>query len=497
MIDPVLVYSTYLGGSGDDESFRIAVDASGNAYVAGFTPSTSYPTTAGAFQPSYGGGNYDAFVSKLNPSGTALVYSTYLGGNDFDSGYGIAADGSGNAYVTGFTASTNFPTTVGAFQTSYGGGINDAYVTKLNPSGTALVYSTYLGSSDADGGYRIVVDGSGNTYVAGITTDFSPGATDFPTTAGAAQTSYGGGGYDTFVTKLNPTGTGLVYSTYLGGSSDETVNVLTVDGVGNAYVTGATISTNFPTTAGAFQTGYGGGNRDAFVSKLNPSGTALVYSTYLGGNDFDAGFGIAVDGAGNAYVTGSTVSTNFPTTAGALQTSYGGGGNDAYVTKLNPSGTALVYSTYFGSSGSDGGSSIAVDGLGNAYFVGSTSSTNIPTTPDAFQTSSGGGSDAMLVKLNSAGTALVYSTYFGGTGADSGAGIVLDGSGSAYITGLTASSNFPTTPGACKLATGADRTTCTWRSSTSGPRSSRRRCRTGRSTGPTARPSPPPAASGR
>jgi hypothetical protein len=440
VIDPVLSYSSYLGGNSNDRGLGIAVDGSGNAYVTGFTLSTNFPTTTGAFQTHYGGGaSYDDFVTKLNASGTALVYSTYLGGNNTDVGNGIAVDGSGNAYITGYTLSTNFPTTAGAFQTSYGGGY-DAFVTKLNASGTALVYSTYLGGNNDDYSLGIAVDGSGNAYITGETT-----STNLPTTTGAFQTSIGSS-QNAFVTKLNASGTALVYSTYLGGNDSDEGYGIAVDGSGNAYVTGYTQSTNFPTTHGAFQTSIGG-SQNAYVTKLNASGTALVYSTYLGGNGNDRGIGIAVDGSGNAYVTGETTSTNFPTTHGAFQTSIGGSQN-AYVTKLNASGTALVYSAYLGGNGIDWGLGIAVDASGNAYVTGETTSTNFPTTTGAFQTSIGGSQNAFVTKLNASGTALFYSTYLGGNGTDAGNGIAEDGSGSVYIIGVTTSTNFPTTSGA-------------------------------------------------
>src|SRR5205807_41955 len=281
VIDPVLVYSTYLEGSVDDYGYGIAVDGSGNAYVTGYTVSTDFPTTAGAFQTTARGNN-DAFVAKINPSGSALVYSTYLGGNANDNGYGIAVDGSGNAYVTGSTTSPDFPTTAGAFQPDYGGAPNggapqDAFVTKINPSGTALVYSTYLGGNGADYGTGIAVDAQGSAYVTGYT--FS---SDFPTTPGAFQTAKRGNS-STFVTKFNPAGTALVYSTFLGGnggdgniSTSDVGNGITVDGSGSAYVTGSTASPDFPTTAGAVQPTFGG-LEDAFVTKFNPTGTALVY----------------------------------------------------------------------------------------------------------------------------------------------------------------------------------------------------------------------------
>jgi streptogramin lyase len=448
-IDPILGYSTYLGGTSGEDGYGIAVDESGNAYVTGGTGSTDFPTTAGAFQTSLRGSR-NAFVTKLNASGTALLYSTYLGGTGGDYGWGIAVDGSGNAYVAGTTSSTNFPTTPGAFQTSSRGSF-DAFVTKLNASGTGLLYSTYIGGAGADGGTGVAVDRSGNAYLTGYTE-----STNFPTTPGAFQTALRG--YtNAFVTKLNVGGTGLVYSTYLGGTGrlGDVGYGIAVDGSGNAYVTGRTYSANFPTTAGAFQTMiHGAVNDNAFVTKLNAGGTALLYSTYLGGSGSnvygDEGYGIAVDGSGNAYVTGYTYSTNFPTTAGAFQTTnHAANGNvNAFVTKLNVAGTGLVYSTYLGGSRGDDARGIAVDGSGNAYVTGESASTNFPTTADAFQTSLRGSSNAFVTKLNAAGTGLVYSTYLGGSSQDIGSAIAVDVSGDAYVTGYSSSTNFPTTVGA-------------------------------------------------
>jgi Big-like domain-containing protein/beta-propeller repeat-containing protein len=444
VIDPTIVYSTYLGGNNTDVAQGIAVDASGAAYVTGYTYSTNFPTTPGAFQTIFGGGA-DAFVTKLNPAGNALVYSTYLGGNSLDVAQGIAVDASGAAYVTGYTYSTNFPTTPGTFQTIFGG-VYDAFVTKLNPAGNALVYSTFLGGSNFDVGQGIAVDALGDAYVTGYTL-----STNFPTTPGSFQTT-SGGGTDAFVAKLNPAGNAPVYSTFLAGSSADVGQGIAVDASGAAYVTGYTLSTNFPTTPGAFQTIFGG-VFDAFVTKLNPAGNALVYSTYVGGSGFEVGYGIAVDASGAAYVTGQTDSTNFPTTPGAFQTTSGGG-YDAFVTKLNPAGSALVYSTFLGGSSTDVGQGIAMDGLGDAYVTGATDSTNFPTTPGAFQTTLGGGYDALVTKLNPAGNALVYSTFLGGSSTDAGQGIAVDGLGDAYVTGSTDSTNFPTTPGAFQTTLG-------------------------------------------
>ena len=409
IIDPTLVYSTYLGGSNDDAGQGIAIDAAGDAYVTGVTLSTNFPTTAGAYQTT-SGGTADAFVTKLNPAGSGLVYSTYLGGSGGDNGMGIAVDASGNAYITGFTSSTDFPTTSGAFQTTYGGS-GDAFVTMLNSTGSGLLYSTYLGGSDAEQGNNIAVDGGGNAYVTGLTR-----SANFPTTVGAFETT-SGGMQDAFVTKLNPAGTGLIYSTYLGGSNDDEGKGIAVDAAGNVFVVGRTSSINLPTTAGALQTTFGG-VQDAFVTKLNFAGTGLIYSTYLGGGSNDEGFGIAVDAAGDAFISGDTSSTNFPTTAGAFRTTFGGNA-DAFVTKLNSTGTGLIYSTYLGGNLEDEALAIAVNTAGNAYVTGYTGSTNFPTTSGAFQTTLGGGAgseDAFVTILNSTGAGLLYSTYLGGSG---------------------------------------------------------------------------------
>jgi hypothetical protein len=464
IIDPVLGYSTYLGGNGTDSGNGIAVDSSGNAYITGSTESTNFPTTPGAFQTTCNGGSNcatdgDAFVTKLNPAGSALVYSTFLGGSNTDVGLGIAVDSSGNAYVTGSTASADFPVTSSAFQTTPGG----IFVTKLNPSGSALVYSTYLGAnSNTDTGQGIAVDGSGNAYITG------GAGSGFPTTSGAFQTTCGGGVYcyygDAFVTKFNASGSALVYSTYLGGSFADIGHGIAVDSSGDAYVTGRTGSHDFPVTPGAFQTTCDDGNNcvadgDAFVTEFNASGSALVYSTFLGGNSYDSGGGIAVDSSGNAYVTGATSSGDFPVTAGAFQTTCGnpncGISDDAFVTKFNPTGSALVYSSYLGGSNADTGQGIAVDSAGNAYVTGQTFSTNFPTTPGAFQTTCGGGStdcssfgDTFVTEFNPTGSALHYSTYLGGSGPDGGSGIAMDSAEDAYVTGYTRSPDFPVTPGA-------------------------------------------------
>ncbi len=428
VIDPVLSYSTYLGGSSYDYGNGIAVDGLGNAYVTGITFSADFPTVT-PFDASWNG-NYDVFVTKMNPGGDNLVYSSYFGGSGSDQGKGIAVDGAGSAYVTGITFSSDFPTASpldGSLTGNY-----DAFVMKLSPSGNALVYSTYLGGSSTDDGWGIAVDGTGSAYVTGQT--FS---SDFPTVT-PFDGSYNGG-QDAFVTKFSPVGSSLVYSSYLGGSSSEVGEGIAVDGAGSAYVTGLTSSSDFPTVTpfdGTIEGVY-----DAFVTKVSPGGNSLVYSSYLGGSGDDGGAGIAVDGTGSAYVTGKTVSPNFPTAnpfAGSLNGYY-----DAFVTKLSPAGNSLVYSSYLGGINGDAGKGIAVDGVGSAYVTGETSSSNFPTaTP--FDGSWNGNYDAFVTKLSAAGNILVYSSYLGGSNEERASGIAVDVVGSAYVTGYTQSSDFPT-----------------------------------------------------
>jgi hypothetical protein len=438
VIDPQLSYSTYLGGNGYDQGTSIAVDSAGDAYVTGSTSSTNFPVTPGAFQSAFSGG--DAFVTKVNSTGTALVYSTYLGGNTSSLANGIAVGAAGNAYVVGLTSASDFPTTPGAFQTTYGGGSNNAFVTELNPTGSGLGYSTYLSGSGDARGLAVTVDSAGSAYVTGWVLG------DFPVTPGAFQKVPGGGPEPTvFVTKLNPGGSALDYSTYLGGNDYS--NSIALDSAGNVYVTGTTSSTSFPVTPGAFQTTFGSGIYDDFVTKLNPTGSTLVYSTFLGSGAIGYGGGVVVDSSGNAYVTGGADS-NFPTTPGAFQTSIHGDSN-AFVTKLNPSGSALVYSTFLGGPVDSFGAGIALDSAGNAYVTGTTRSTSFPVTPGAFQTTlSGTFENAFVTKLNGNGTALIYSTYLGGGFDDRGYAIALDSGANAYVTGVTASADFPITPGA-------------------------------------------------
>ncbi len=440
-----LLYSTFLGGTGfyGDSGSGIAVDGTGSPYVTGSTGSSNFPTTPGAFDPSFSGGYGDAFVVKLNPASSGLAYATFLGGSDLDSGSAIAVDGAGSAYVTGYTHSIGFPTTPGAFDPSFNYGYNDAFVVKLNPTGSGLEYGTFLGGSGSNGdtGAAIAVDQAGSAYVAGMTT-----SSDFPVTPDAFDTSYSN--TEAFVAKLNPAGSGLAYATFLGGSDVDIGSAIAVDQVGSAYVTGWILSTDFPVTPGAFDTSHNG-SADVFVAKLNPAGSDLAYATFLGGSSDDEGRAIAVDGSGSAYVTGGTTSSNFPTTSAAFDPSYNGGDGDGFVTRLDPAGGALEYGTFLGGSSDDNGLAIAVDGSPSVYVTGGTYSSNFPATSNAFDPSYNAGYDAFIARLDPAGSRLVYATFLGGSGQqDRGWAIAVDAASSVYVTGATSSSNFPTTPGA-------------------------------------------------
>lgn len=458
VIDPVLSYSTYLGGGSADEAEAIAVDAEGCAYIVGHTLSANFPTS-NPVQPLFQGpaSITDIFLAKLNAQGTDLVYSTYLGGSGADYGLAIAVGADGRVCITGYTSSPDFPTTEGAFRREPAGG-DDAFVVKLNPEGTELVYSTYLGGAGFERGHAVAIDAAGNAYVAGRTTSI-----DFPITDGAFQQTLKGF-EDAFVAKVDDSGSALVYSTYLGGNSDfDRANDIAVDTQGNAYVTGGTASIDFPVTEASFQRTFGGGSiffGDAFVTKINPQGSALVYSTYLGGARGDEGRGIAVDSSGQTYVAGITQSDNFPTmrplqpaNAGDCSDAFSNC-NDAFVAKIAPSGGALIYSTYLGGgsrshtpfAAGDSASAIAVDAAGDAYVIGTTTSDDFPVI-GATQGARAGNGDAFIARVSSNGDAISYSTYFGGPGDESASGLALDSAGNIYVAGIATSTGFPTTAG--------------------------------------------------
>jgi hypothetical protein len=470
VIDPVLAYSTMLGGSNIDGANAIAVASDDTAFIAGGTFSTDFPTVH-PLQPNVGGPHdfpQDAFVAKISSDGSTLLYSTYLGGSEQDAANGIAVDPFGDAYVTGTTESKDFPVTAGSLNPDCGGDaqcgasynsggliVSNAFVSKLNPEGSALIYSTYLGEYENVRGQAIAVDADQNAYVTGqteangvptvpiITPALPP--PPFPITASAFQGAFGGGATDCFITKISATGTSVLYSSYLGGTDEDTCYGVAVDSTQNAYLTGLTYSADFP-LAGAIQGVYGGAG-DAFVSKVNTNGTgagSLVFSTYLGGAGLDEGNGVAADNSGHVYVAGLTNSGGLP--AGTGSGSYAGGG-DAFAAEYAtppslPAG--LVYFSYVGGTQADAANGIAIDSLGNAYITGSTVSTNFPSVGAPFQPAfDGGNADAFVTELNPTGSALVYSTYLGGTNTDIAYGIAVDATGAAYVAGQTCSSDFP------------------------------------------------------
>jgi hypothetical protein len=444
VIDPGLVYSSYLGGAGFDDASNVAAGADGSMYVSGFTASLDFPSSPGAFDPT-GDGSGDGFVSKFDADGS-LVYSTFIGGSASENATGLAVDAAGSAYVTGWTDSTDFPATPGALDTSLGTS-QDGFVTKLTSDGSALVYSTYLGGFGGTAPADVALGVDGTAFVAGTTHGF-------PTTSGAFDERLDGF-VDGFVARLAADGSALHYATYLGGSDCdlEGTAAIAVDADGSAYVGGYTGSEDYPTTPGAFDDGpesCGDFALHGYVTKLNPAGSDLEYSTFLHGEgaNTDVVFGIAVDANENAYVTGATGSADFPTTAGAYDRTLNGH-LDAFAAKLNAAGSDLIFSTLFGGSGPENGTAIAVDGSGDVFVSGGASSEDFPTTLGAFDESQNGGDDAILVRLDASGSTLLYGTYFGGSGHDYGLwGIAVDAGGRALISGYTDSADLPTTANA-------------------------------------------------
>ncbi len=470
-----LIYSTYLGGSPHwDQVNAIAVDTVGRATVTGITMSDVFPTTPGAFDPTFGGGTCgvppytsickDAFVARLSADGSTLEYSTYLGGDQDEWAYTIAVDAAGRATVAGSSDSPDFPTTPGAFDPIGLG----SFVARLSIDGSALVFSTFFPGSVSG----IAVDSAGESVLAGGTT-----ATNFPVTPGAYDTTPGGGTCstapythpcsDAYVAHLSADGSAVVYGTYLGGSDDDSASNIAVDGSGQITVAGSTTSGNFPTTPGAYDRTFAGGTcgtapylftcSDIFVTRFNVAGSALVYSTFLGSSDHDRVAAIGLDNAGQTTLTGSAASQDFPTTPGAYDTTFNGGPRcytstgDAYVTRLNANGSALVFSSFLGGSHGDEAFDVDVDSTGRATVVGLTCSVDFPTTPDAFDTSLGGymnGMDGFVTRFDVNGQNLSYGTFLGGGQSERAFGVALDSGGQAIAAGMTASHEFPTTPGA-------------------------------------------------
>jgi uncharacterized protein (TIGR03437 family) len=489
IIDPVVIYSTYIGRGGNETASRLAVDNNGNVYMTGVSAENSYPTTpgTGGLTPAAARGNI--VVTKLNANATELVYSTILGGGGIDLGLGIAVDPQGAVYLTGATTSEDFPTTAGVVQRTYGkpGGeyastpaLGDCFITRLGSAGNSLSFSTYLGGTVLDGCSSIALDSAGNIFVTGGTN-----SANFPSTDGSFQRAFRGGSGtypalksgDAFVAKLNNNATQLLYATFIGGNGEEAGSSIAVDGDGNAYITGFTNSTfGFPLTATAPQTRYAGsggnvgvGLGDAFIVKLDPTGSKQIYGTLLGGARDEVAFGIAVDKQGAAYITGSTLSTDFPVSAVARQGNYRGQSvtagwyaGDAFVAKLNPAGTAWEYSTYLGGTADDRGTGIVVADDGSAWVLGHTLSSDYWVTEDATQRRYSGdrqtefyaSGDVFLTHVGPTGGTLLFSTYLGGQGNDWALGLAADAQGAIYVAGGTSSPDFPTTPGVYQRAFG-------------------------------------------
>ncbi|EMI18983.1 Pentaxin, partial [Rhodopirellula maiorica SM1] len=442
VIDPIMDYGTYLGGLGTDSANAIAVDADGNAYITGTTTSTDFPATTGPFGTT---GSDDVFVTKLATDGSTVLYTTYLGGSGNDVGYDIDIDASGNAYVVGKTASSDFTTTVGAYDEALSGA-SDGFVLKLDSSGSSILYGSYIGSNlSNDSAYGVAVNDSGQAYVTGVAT----GSITSLTTASSYQSTFGGG-RDAFLAVFSADGSSIDYGTYFGGSASDEAKDIAIDDSGAAYITGVTSSTDMGVTGNAFQSTNGGG-QDVFVAKINPLGggaTDLVYSSYLGGSMAEQASSIALDANGRAYVVGLTISSDFDVTAGAYETSISGANDDAFLSVFDTtlSGAAsLAYSTALGGTATDEAGGVVVDSSGVAWIVGSTYSTTFPTTADAHDTSKNGTTDAFITAINPLGGGaadLVYSTFLGGSADEFGFAIALDSTENIYVAGQTQSSDF-------------------------------------------------------
>lgn len=463
VIDPVIVWATYYGGSNLDVVHQAKVDPTGHVYLGGRTLSVNLPVTAGAFDETFNpavNAAHDGFVAKLAPDGASLVYATYIGGtgpiqfNDSgDTVFGLDVDAGGHVYITGETDSkTDFPITPGAYQTTYGGFLSDVYVAKLRPDGSSLVYSTYLGRNGQDIGTHVAVDALGQAHVAVRTTTTQSGGPQWPTTPGSVDPSLNGD-WDAAVAKLSADGSMLLWSTFLGGSGGDHTGTIALDAAGNVHVTGITNSSNFPTTAGAYDRTKAGSSstNDAWAVKISADGTTLMYSTLLGGTGNDTPSRLALDASGNLHITGSTTGA-FPVTAGAFQPVYGGGAVDGFLAKLSSDGSRLLYSSYLGGSASDATGDLVFDSAGNLWVSGSTASLDFPTTPGSFPHA--GSSDGYVALFDSTLTSLLFSTPLGGSGSDGVGGVGLDAAGGVYAIGNTNSTDIPVTAGAFQTSFG-------------------------------------------
>lgn len=446
IIDP-LIYSTYLGGNNPEIGHDIIVNDLGEAYITGITQSANFDFTLGAYQTT-NTGMYDAFISKLNSIGSSLIFSTFLGGSGDDHSWCIKFDNTGSLYVVGYTTSYDFPTTPGVFKTSHNMGLTtnfDVFVSKVNASGSSLIYSTYIGGTSDDFTKSFDLDNQNNIYIAGFTL-----SSDFDVTSGAYQTNFSSsGGEEAFVTKLNSSGSSLIYSTLIGGTGIDAANSIKVDSTKNAYIVGVTSSTDFDITSGVLQSVNGSGPSDIFVTKLNSTGSSLIYSTFIGGSLDDIGNAITIDSIGNSYITGFTNSINYPISSGAFQNIYATNG-DCFVTKINTTGSSILFSTYIGGNSLEEGRDIILDSICNIYITGYSYSQYYYTTPSAIQSSipfpSFFNADIIVTKFSNTGSVL-YSTLLGGISSESSDGIDIDKFGDLYITGRTTSIDYPVTPG--------------------------------------------------
>jgi fibronectin type 3 domain-containing protein len=437
VIDPI-VYSTLVSGSSFDRGRDVVFDKYGCAYIAGFTSSTDFPTTPSGYSDLNYSGN-DVFVLKINKDGSELLYSTFLAGDGEDYSYGIKIDPTGNALITGRTASKNFPTTTNSYQT-YNRGNYDVFVTKLAANGSSLLFSTLVGGGTTDYGYDIEIDSDGNTYITGRTE-----SSNFPTTDGVWDKTHNGG-TDVFVFKLNTNGTKLMYSTFIGGTKWDIGNNIVVDSKGNSYICGWTESTNFPILENTYDNTLNG-EGDAFVFKLNYNGSKILLSTFIGGNEYDTSNGLCIDHRNDVFITGYTKSIDFPNSSDAFDKSFNGGNYDCFVLKFNSDGTDLMYSTYIGGSKSDLCNSIVSDSDGNVYITGFTTSQDFPLSADADDTVCEGG-DVFLIKLNNKGSKLLYSNLIGDTYHEEGMNLAIANDNAVFITGHVGGPGFPTSDNA-------------------------------------------------
>jgi hypothetical protein len=454
VVDPGFTYSTYLGGSGDDTPWGIAVDPTGVAVIVGRTYSVDFPTTPGVLGPSFFSTfsiNSDAFVSRVSASGAALLSSTYLGGANGDAAESVVLDATGAAWIAGRTRSTDFPATPGALDTTYNGGIVDGFVAQIPPAGNAILYSTYLGGSDTDQASSIVLDPTGAVILAGNTS-----SDDFPVTPAAVDPDHNGGS-DLFVARFYPATGALSFSTFLGGSLDDANSTLlhgpsvAIHPASGIFVAGPTSSPNFPTTSGAYDTTLGGG-RDGFLVRLPFGGSPLLASTYLGGSGWEEVFGLGLLPTGAATLAGSTDSPNFPSTPGAFDQTYNGGNGasvgDAFVARLNASLSNLGFATFLGGALDDRIVALELDPTGAATVGGRTDSADFPVTVGAYDGLFAGPTDAFLSRLGPAGDVLRYSTFIGSAPGNEAWALVLDSASEAVAAGWTVSPSFPTSPSA-------------------------------------------------